>query len=648
MITLGAGSACDICIEPFSIGIKVASAVVCGHIFCSECINNLRAALPTSSHPHSDFKPCPLCRHTFDTRQYIRLHVDYDTQATARAATAPSPSETEAKSLLEKIISITNTGSTQEESRQVIVDTRQFLHLQRDTTKFIELRTCYRMLRYTTNTWATQIELEAQLSELKAKDADIQSQLTRTTEEKTEVERRAKEDKEISLSIEKSLHEHARVAREGYEAMIYNRVASELGTICEHLQQQRDGSGHNPTRTLSHSSTRELASSIAQRLETYHEEHVRRNGHVIADPQNFLVSPLAMFSALPIQSFSLPDEMEVEFPPPPEPKNRSQSATCHDDEHLAGCSCIILYSESSQSIQRSSASRSRVTTVQDRSAPAINNGSAPIPIAQHDRRADQYATNDYDRVSKDRRTSLRAVHAHHAPRDRSTYSRDHPSNRPEELAQPLPSSHAPPSTGRPRSPRSSIPLEERAPLLAATSTHTPSQFESLRTRSIKNPMLQDLLQDTPPEEPQAFLQIAAALSPAVHRHDSDRRDERGSVGQYTLPQPSPTLVTAMNARRMADPSEDMDEPPFIPPLVPAPIRPSFSYNPAHTPIPASTYEPTRRPPPPCSPTQGPVPASLSRPRTNTMTSASAVARARAETANRDRDRLGRAQGTSRV
>ncbi|KAG6907383.1 hypothetical protein DXG01_009074 [Tephrocybe rancida] len=596
MLTLGSGSACDICLEPFSTGIKAASAIVCGHAFCSECINNLRAAPPTTNHPDTNFKPCPLCRHTFDTRQYIRLHVDHDTHATARAASAPSPSETEAKSLLEKIIGIANKGSTQEESRLVIADTRQFLHLQRDTTKFIELRTCYRMLHYTTNTRAIQIELEAQLSELKAKEADIRSQLTRTIEEKTEVERRAKEDKEISLSIEKSLHEHARVAREGYEAMIYNRVASELSAICEHLRHQRDDSGHNPTRALSQPSTRELASSITQRLESYHEEHVRRDGHVIADPQNFMVSPLAMFSALPTQSFSLPDETEVE-PPPPEPKRRSQSATCRDGEHLAGCSCIISYPESSQSIQQSSAFRSRVATVQDRPAPAISNGLSPVPIAQHDRIADQYTTNDYDRVPKNHRTSPRAGRAHHAPRDLSPYNRDHPSNRAEGLAQPSPSSHTPAPTGRSHGRRSSIPLEERAPPVATTSTHTPSQSESPRTRSIRNHMLQGLLQDTLSEEPQTFLPNAdapppAAPSPSAYRRDSDRQDERGSVGQYTLPQPSPELVTAVKARRMADPSEDMDELPFIPPLEQAPTRPPpLSYNPAHAPVPASTYEP---------------------------------------------------------
>ncbi|KAJ6464812.1 hypothetical protein DFH09DRAFT_957634 [Mycena vulgaris] len=52
MLSLGPGSACDVCLEPFGAELKAPSSIPCGHVFCVEC-DDLRSL------PHSPLI-CPL------------------------------------------------------------------------------------------------------------------------------------------------------------------------------------------------------------------------------------------------------------------------------------------------------------------------------------------------------------------------------------------------------------------------------------------------------------------------------------------------------------------------------------------------------------------------------------------------------------
>ncbi|KAG6873120.1 hypothetical protein C0995_002783 [Termitomyces sp. Mi166 len=302
MLSLGSGSACDICLEAFGAGRKAASVIVCGHVFCSECIDKLRSGPSTNNHPDPNYNNA---RPTIRVAPGLMMNVE-DAQTM--------------QSLLERIINITNQGASEEESRQCTADVRTFLERQENSKQLIGLRACYKMLFYTIDIRVRNRQLRAQKAELEAQKTDLEASLNRVREEKAEVERKATDERNLALSIEKSLREQVKLAQDGYEAMIV--VATDLSTICERLQHSyRDDSYRHDQ------STRELASRITQRLASYHDEHVRRDEHVVAEPGNFMVSPLSVYSALPPRPFVLPEESEDEMPPP-KPHN-------HDEDTLS-------------------------------------------------------------------------------------------------------------------------------------------------------------------------------------------------------------------------------------------------------------------------------------------------------------------------
>ncbi|KAG5337313.1 hypothetical protein C0989_009680 [Termitomyces sp. Mn162] len=583
MLTLGPGSVCDICLEAFGSGFKAASAIVCGHAFCSECIDQLRSAPPTTNHPDPNYKPCPLCRHTFDTRTYIRLHVDHDnnTRPTVPAVTGPTVSEEDVytvQSLLERMINIANEGSSEEESRKYIAEAKTFLQGQKDSKRFIELRTCYRMLVYTTKVRATNRQLQAQ-------KADLEVSLSRVREEKAEVERKARDERDLALSIEKSLQDHAKLTQDGYEAMIM------------------------------------------------------RDGHVVTEPGNLMVSPLAAYSALPIRPFTLPEEGEIEVPPP-KSKRRSQSSTCCNSEHPSNCDCAVPCTETPQPTYQSSAFCSRSATSNDilvssgfECQPVHADLNAPLLIAQTGCEAvGPQSTDDHD----DHRSTTHRNAEHNC--DHTIHNNDQPTLS-HEASQPSSSLHTPGSIPHDRG---SISVNETTSLagtacLATASTlqvhSSPSHIsgstsrsqrrgsipkrktpdaettplaptsESPSTQGFRNVMLQDLLQDAAPFSGSSS-QINAPSSssvqtPAMLCHDSHRSDQKTepSLGYYTLPQPSPSLLAERRERhrqeslRKSENRDTQSEEIFIPPSVPIPSRATRqSHDQAR--VPGPTYDPS--------------------------------------------------------
>ncbi|KAG6831020.1 hypothetical protein H0H92_013208 [Tricholoma furcatifolium] len=346
MLTLGVNSTCDICLETFATGSKAASAIFCGHVFCRGCIQNLRTAPPTPNHPDADYKPCPLCRSTFDTRQSIRLHVDLDANASQPTQSRTvSAADREAFTLLDKMVTLANDSSSEVDLRDGLKTVMTFAQQHQQSTHFCALYACSRLLTYV-------IDVRAKDQRDVADKTMLEAQLTRLREEKETVERRAREDREMALSIETSLRDHAKSAQEGYESMIkhYNKVVDDMRNICHSLQYRDD----SRSRSSNQPSTRDIASHINEHLTSYHDAHVRRDEHVVTDPENLLVSPLSTLSALPSQPLVLPDEAPVEQPPRKQ-KRRPRSSTCHNRDHPAGCTCAVDYTEPSRTTHRSSA-----------------------------------------------------------------------------------------------------------------------------------------------------------------------------------------------------------------------------------------------------------------------------------------------------
>ncbi|KAG6816356.1 hypothetical protein H0H87_006717 [Tephrocybe sp. NHM501043] len=385
-------------------------------------------------------------------------------------------------------------------------------------------------------------------------------------------------------------------------------MATELAAICQHLQQQREDSYRDDSaRAYQHRSTQELASSISQHLEAYHND-LRRDEYVITDPDNLVVSPLSMFSVLPTQPFALPDETPVPLPASEAKLHSFRSSTCNNQDHLSDCLCSVPCSE--PSTHQSSASRSRSAIVNDRSTAAVPKRSDPIPIARPEREVDHYSTNDYaDRPHRDHRSSPRAGRPSKA-RNSSPYSGDryaHHYN--EDSAQPTSSSYTVASTSRPQG-HASISRDDRT-YTSTTSISTTIQTynNSPPTQGIKNYVLQNLLQDSSGtssqmSNPSPPVRAAPIHTPPIPRRDSHRSDEQAapSLGRYKLPQPSPALLASMGlqpTRKDESPllpatAHRSGEGSLIPPLDPAPVRPPpIPYNPAYAPVPASSQATTQ-------------------------------------------------------
>ncbi|KAJ7176769.1 hypothetical protein C8R46DRAFT_889424 [Mycena filopes] len=138
MLSLGPGSACDVCLEPFGTDLKAPCSIPCGHVFCVHCLHHL--ARPT----------CPLCRTPFDSRHTIKLHIDLDSiAAPLSVAEMPVPANTDerARQLQNRITQVAQSGATEVQTTELTEECKAFL-APLSRTMYSDLRTAYKMLSY--------------------------------------------------------------------------------------------------------------------------------------------------------------------------------------------------------------------------------------------------------------------------------------------------------------------------------------------------------------------------------------------------------------------------------------------------------------------------------------------------------------------
>ncbi|KAF8882123.1 hypothetical protein BD779DRAFT_1675106 [Infundibulicybe gibba] len=211
MLSLGAGSACDVCLEPFGHESKAPCSIQCGHVFCVDCLNHITR--PT----------CPLCRTTFDQRTVTKLHVDVDNARSSPSpsikATCPTAAEQEARRLQEAIASIANEGTTEPRLRQLIAECRTFLSSQ-PRNLFSDLRVSHRMIAYLCEVKSTLKSQNQAVDSLKEKILQLDT-------EKAELKQRVddmiiinRDERETALAVEMSLREHCSRAHAAYGTMV--------------------------------------------------------------------------------------------------------------------------------------------------------------------------------------------------------------------------------------------------------------------------------------------------------------------------------------------------------------------------------------------------------------------------------------------
>ncbi|KAJ7267261.1 hypothetical protein C8J57DRAFT_1067964 [Mycena rebaudengoi] len=138
MLSLGPGSACDVCLEPFGAEEKAPCSIPCGHVFCANCLHHI--ARPT----------CPLCRKVFELRHTIKLHVDLDNiQPSSPRDRPPAPSDADerARHFQDRISHITKEGGTEAVTTQISAECRTFLRTV-PKNMYLELRTSHNMFSY--------------------------------------------------------------------------------------------------------------------------------------------------------------------------------------------------------------------------------------------------------------------------------------------------------------------------------------------------------------------------------------------------------------------------------------------------------------------------------------------------------------------
>ncbi|GLB40952.1 putative ring finger domain containing protein [Lyophyllum shimeji] len=532
MLTLGAGSVCDVCLEPFGRGNKQPCSVLCGHVFCIECVNRLRASNMNAAHPEIDYgAPCPLCRKHFDQRSIIKLHIDYDSGSSPRRATCLTAAETEAKRLKEAIADVANAGTTEHNLRQLISETTTFLSLHpRD--QFSDLRVSHRMVAYL-------CEIKAKLRDQKV---DYEKQITKLKEEKAELERKVeavsaarKDEAESALAIEMSLREHCTRAHKAYEDMVGHVTEwSKLGEQLARLRSTETRIFDDPRVQRSDVAT--TPEYVDDTLSSYHDQRMRLSGAALTDSASFLVSPLPQFTGVfptsAMNAFPLPDVESDSETQREEPRYDMPSRSlpdCNARGHPVSCPCVEVprFPELPRSVQqgnRPTASRSRSATMILPHADGPNR-SAPIPIP--DPYHDNIPNGDNDYTS--RRSSSRT--RRHSNRSRPQ-SRGQGSNE----ASPQQSSplHIPRSSARTHG-RTSGTADEIMPSSSTAPVPTTPQPNSY---NLKNHRLQDLLQDTPVGT-SSSLPNMHIHSPSSSRRDSynSREKDRSSLSYPTLHPP---------------------------------------------------------------------------------------------------------------
>ncbi|KAJ7769681.1 hypothetical protein DFH07DRAFT_735917 [Mycena maculata] len=206
MLSLGPGSACDVCLEPFRAELKAPCSIPCGHVFC------FRRDIPCLQ--HIAHHTCPLCRKPFQERHMIKLHVDLDSIRAPSTEGMPVPDNAEesARQLQKRITGVANEGATEIQTTQLTEECRAFL-AKVSKNEYSDLRTAYRMLYYM-----------CQVKRLYVDQGRTVNQLTRNVETLTQ------EADRLKAAIEASKLEKRRLSAE----------KDDLSLECRKLHEQLD------------------------------------------------------------------------------------------------------------------------------------------------------------------------------------------------------------------------------------------------------------------------------------------------------------------------------------------------------------------------------------------------------------------------
>ncbi|KAF7291630.1 RING-type domain-containing protein [Mycena chlorophos] len=238
MLSLGPGSSCDVCLEPFTENDKAPCSIPCGHVFCSTCLQSVER--PT----------CPLCRQPFQARHIIKLHVDVESlrpPAAPHSLSAHSSPDETARHLQERIIILASSGATEEQTTQLTADCKGFL-ASVPKKMYADLRTAVNMLIYIAHVKKLYRTERQQTAALGRSNEGLSQELDRikASVEALKLERRRLEQN-AQADRDNAAAEHARIQEqlskvEGQLVLMteYNETAqNQLVLLNEELQRLR-------------------------------------------------------------------------------------------------------------------------------------------------------------------------------------------------------------------------------------------------------------------------------------------------------------------------------------------------------------------------------------------------------------------------
>ncbi|RDB25733.1 hypothetical protein Hypma_006088 [Hypsizygus marmoreus] len=590
MLSIGPGSVCDVCLEHFGRGDKAPCSILCGHVFCFGCIDQLRESRQHPSHREVDMgAPCPLCRTHFDRRSLVKLHIDVENTRGQQGGSPPratclTPADAEARRIQEAFASVANEGTTEPRLRQLIGEATTFLSAQ-PREQFRDLRVCHRLIAY--------------LCDIKAKLRDertvYEKELAKVKDEKVELEQKAeaaatkrKDEMDTALAVEMSLREHCARSHKAYEDMVghYNFVVSEWTKLSEEIARlraletsllERDHCNQRTDVTF----TPEVMSDHSAYLTSYHDYQMKLNGAALTNPASFMISPLPEFTSagLPptfMNAFPLPD-IEEEYKKKPKAKHRAQPSSfgCTSPEHPVSCPCVEVprFPDPSEIAQSTTPYTSHGRNASLINIPAAFDGTmdpAPSGVMSETLPGDRDTGRSVSRASR------------HSSRSRpSSLAPTQPASTQPASTQPASTQPASPS----RRPTSSVKIQSRIPTphdeSMPSTSNAPITMSTPQIQSWTNNRLHDLLHDTTspgtssslPNLPSHFI---SSIRESRHLREKDRSRSPGRRSSYNAPPPQ------VQQDRAAQPIEASSSSSSEP----APIRVNqpIAYDPANAPV----------------------------------------------------------------
>ncbi|KAJ6598286.1 hypothetical protein DFH09DRAFT_1394413 [Mycena vulgaris] len=199
MLSLGPGSACDVCLEPFGAELKAPCSIPCGHVFCVSCLQHIARST------------CPLCRTPFEAQHTVQLHIDLDIDldnSRVRAPYNPNPFSAStyerARQLQKRITSFGLDGGTEAQATRVTEEVKNFL-ANVPKTAYSDLRAAYKMFCYMCHLKSLNVEQGRTVNQLTHNATSLSQEVERLkiAIEALKIEKRRLEQSWQSVSAER-------------------------------------------------------------------------------------------------------------------------------------------------------------------------------------------------------------------------------------------------------------------------------------------------------------------------------------------------------------------------------------------------------------------------------------------------------------